>query len=210
MLRNLPCQAAKPDDVFEQSADVGVMHHFRSRSALVARGNRGIGNDAAHQVLQPGVSDGIRVFEKLRPELADVLLGVRQKIREVNFLGLGAAYLLKSELRLVAVNLDARLDFYEVVAPEFLRDGFELVPHTSFDCSAAVAKLKTKILLPFPRIANFFFVDEEKRGNALFSGEIGDERCLHQAPVSAGRLPNSRYFLWPFLVLVTSGVALTS
>ncbi len=117
---------------------------------------------------------------------------------------------MKRELGPVAVNLDARLDLYEIIAAEFFGDRFKLIPHTGLDGAAAVAKLQAKILLAFARVANFFFANEKESSDGLFGAEIGDERRLHQAPVSAARLPKSKNFLWPFLVLVTSGVALTS
>ncbi len=48
-----------------------------------------------------------------------------RKSIEVDFFRLGAADLLKSKLRLVAINFDAGLDFYEIIAIDVFGDGFK-------------------------------------------------------------------------------------
>src|SRR5271155_1534116 len=42
-------QAAKTDDVFEQTTEVSVMHYFCGRSTLVTRGGRGVAQDSVDQ-----------------------------------------------------------------------------------------------------------------------------------------------------------------
>ena len=111
--RELLREAAETDDVFEQAADVGVVHDFGRRRALEARSDLGIGDDADDKGFQPGIADGFGVLEKPDVHLFDVFFGVRKKIDQVDFFGLGAADLLKRELRLVAINFDAGLHFYK-------------------------------------------------------------------------------------------------
>ncbi len=41
-------EATQTDDVLKQAAEIGVMHHFRRRSALVFGGDCRIGNDSGH------------------------------------------------------------------------------------------------------------------------------------------------------------------
>src|SRR6266704_1931795 len=124
--------------------------------------------------------------------------------------GLGEPKLLKRKLRPVAVDFDARVHLDEVVAIDVFHHDVELVPHAGFDGAAAVAKLEPQIGLALASVANLFFVNEEKSSNGLFRVEIGDEGRLHEEDAEPERLPKSRNFLWPFLLLVTSGVALTS
>ncbi len=205
---DLLCEAAQADDVFEQAAKISVVHDLRGGSALVTRGEAGIGNNSGHQLFEPGISDGSRVFQKLGVELVDVFPGVREKIGQVDLLRLCEADLLKRKLRPVAVNLDARLDFDEIVAADVFHRGVKLIPHACFDGAAAVAEFKAEISLAFTSVANLFFVNEKKRSDALLRIEIGDKGCLHDP--DTGLFPNRRNFLWPFLCLLTSGVALTS
>src|SRR6266851_1200085 len=133
---------------------------------------------------------------------------MRQIIGEVDFFGLGEPQLDERELRPVAVNLDARLHLHEIVALDVFGGGFELVPHARFDGAAAVAEFEAKIRAALARVAQFFFVHEEKTSDVLFGEQIRDVRRLHWP--EAGFFPNKRYFLWPFLDLLASGVALTS
>src|SRR5580692_9882940 len=135
---------------------------------------------------------------------------MRKIIGQLDFLRLGQAELLQGELELVAVALDARIDLDHVAASNVLRGSLKLIPHHGFDRAAPVAEIETQIGLARAGVSNFFFVYEEIRGDGLFGDQIADERRLHQSPESPGFLPNKRYFLWPFFVLVTSGVALTS
>src|SRR6266571_2905322 len=201
-------EAAQTNDVFEQSAQIRVMHHLRGGSTLVLRSDFRIRDNSGDQFLQPGIGDGSCVFEQLRIELSDVFLAVGKKIGEIDFLRLREAKLLKRKLRPVLVDLDARLDFYKIVAIDVFYCDVELVPHARFDGAAAVAQLEAQIGLALAGIANLFFVNEEKGGNALFGVEIGDEGRLHCPELD--RFPNKRNFLWPFFCLETSGVALTS
>ena len=103
-----------------------------------------------------------------------------------------------------------RVHLDEVVAIDVLHRGIELVPHSRFDGAATIAELEAQISLAFTGAANLFFVNEEKRSNGLFGIEVGNEGRLHVADAEPERLPKSRNFLWLFLLLVTSGVALTS
>src|SRR2546426_4495756 len=151
-----------------------------------------------------------RVFQQLGVELVDVFLGVSKKICQVNLLRLCESKLLKSKLRFVAIDFDARVDLDEIVAADVLCRDIKLIPHAGFDGAAAVAELEAQIGLALAGVANFFFVNEEKSSDALFGVEIGDERRLHVPDTEPERLPKRRNFLWPFLFLVTSGVALTS
>src|SRR6266700_3629254 len=201
-------EAAQTNDVLDQAAQIRMMHHFRRRSALVLRGDFRIRDNSRDQFLQPRICNRIRVFEQLRVQLSNVFFCLHEKIGEIDFLRLREAKLLKGKLRPVLVNLDARLDFYKIVAIDVSYCDVELVPHAGFDGAAAVAKLEAQIGLALAGIANLFFVNEEKGGNALFGVEIGDEGRLHCPELD--RFPNRRNFLWPFFCLETSGVALTS
>src|SRR6266404_4382459 len=148
------------------------MHYFGSGSALVAASDLGVGDHAEGQLLEPGIGDGFCVAAQLREHFFDVGGGVRQIVGEVDLFGLGEAQLDERELRLVAVDLDARLHFYEVVAMNVLGGGFELVPHASFDGAAAVTELKAKIRAALARVAQFFFVNKEKTSDVLVCEEI--------------------------------------
>src|SRR6266581_438 len=201
-------EAAQSDDVLDQAAKIGVVHHFSCRSTFVPRRDCRVADDSGDEFLQPGIDDRACIFQQLRIELSDVFLGVGKKVGEVNFLRLREAKLLKRKLRPVLINLDARLDFYKIVAIDVSYCDVELVPHARFDRAAAVAKLEAQIGFALAGIANLFFVSEEKGGNALFGVEIGDEGRLHCPELD--RFPNRRNFLWPFFCLETSGVALTS
>src|SRR6266851_2991478 len=201
-------EAAQTDDVLDQAAKIGVVHHLRGRSALVLRCDCRFADDSGDEFLQPWICNRVRVFEQLRIQLSDVFSCVQKKIGEINFLRLREAKLLKRKLWPVLVNLDARLDFYKIVPIDVFYRKVELVPHAGFYGAAAVAQLEAQIGLALAGIANFFFVNEEKSGNALFGVEIGDEGRLHCPELD--RFPNKRNFLWPFFCLETSGVALTS
>src|SRR6267154_175653 len=186
------------------------MHHFRGGSALVLRGDARVRNNSIYQLFEPRIAYRTCVFQQLGEELVDVFLGVREKIGQVDLLGLCEPKLQERKLRLVAIDFDTRVDLDEIVAADVLRGDIELIPHAGFDSTAAVAKLETQIGLALARVANFFFVNKEKSSDALFGVEIDDERRLHWPDCVPERLPNNRNFLWPFLDLVTSGVALTS
>ena len=67
------------------------MHYLGGRGFLVARRNRGIIHDAQYKLLQPGIPNGLRIIEQLRVHLLDIFLGVRKKIRKLNFFGAGLA-----------------------------------------------------------------------------------------------------------------------
>src|ERR1700674_5043394 len=201
-------QAAEADDVLDQAAEIGVMHDLRGGCAFVACGDRGLGDDCDDEFFEPGILNRGGEFEKLDVEFLDIGGRVREKIGELDFFGLGEAELLKGELRLVAVDFDARLNFDEVVAVDVARGGLKLVPHARFNRAATVAELQAEIGLPFPGVADFLFVNEEKSGDGLFGAEIADKRRLHE--LAPDRLPKSRNFLWPFFDLESSGVALTS
>ena len=67
------------------------MHYLGGRRFLVARGNRGIIHDARYKLLQPGIANSFRIIEQLRIHLLDIFLGVRKKIRKLNFFGAGLA-----------------------------------------------------------------------------------------------------------------------
>src|SRR5882757_5468817 len=132
-------------------------------------------------------------------------------VGEIDFFGFGEADLHESELRLVAVDLDPRLDLDEIVAIDVFRHDFKLLPHARFDCAAAVAEFEAEIGAAFTGVADFFFVNEEKSGDGLLGEQLGDEARLHAPEAVPARLPNSRNFLRPFLgPLPASGVALTS
>src|SRR6266705_5057561 len=201
-------EAAQTDDVLDQAAKIGVVHHLRGGSALVLRCDFRIRDNSGDEFLQPWICNRVRVFEQLRVQLSNVFFCVQEKIGQVDFLRLREAKLLKRKLRPVLINLDARLDFYKIVALDVFYCYVELVPHARFDGAAAVAQLEAQIGLALAGIAYLFFVNEEKGGNALFGVEIGDEGRLHCPELD--RFPNKRNFLWPFFCLETSGVALTS
>src|SRR5438477_1689037 len=204
-------EAAQTEDVLDEAAEIGMVHHFGGGGALVLRGDCWIRNDAGDEFVQPGISDGGGEFLELREKFFDIFLGVRQKIGEVDFFGLRKAKLQERKLRPVAIDFNARVDLDEIVAADVLGRNVELIPHARFDGAAAVAKLETQIGFAFTRVANFFFVNEEKRSDGLFGVQISDERRLHlKVDAEPERLPKSRNFLCPFLLLVTSGVALTS
>src|SRR5260370_25947718 len=167
-------QAAEADDVLDQAAELSVMHPLSGRCALVARGDRRISDDCGRQFLQPGIFYRGGEFQKLRVELLHIRRRVREKIGKLDLFGLGAPELLKRELRFIAVDLDARLDFYEVVSVHVASGNFKLIPHARFDRSAAVAELQAQVSLSFPGIANFFFVDEKKSGDGLLEAKIAD------------------------------------
>ena len=136
-----------------------------------------------------------------------------QIVGDVDFFGLGDADLDHRELRAIAVDLDAGLHFDEVVAIDVFGDDFELIPHAGFDGAAAVAEFHAEIGAAFARVADFFFVNQEKTGDGLFGEQLRDEACLHlvsRLEAVGARLPKSRNFLRPFLFLFASGVALTS
>src|SRR5436309_6351490 len=123
----------------------------------------------------------------------------------------GKTKLQERKLRPVAVDFDAGVHLDEIVATDVLGHDVELIPHTRFDGAAAIAKLEAQIGLAFASVANLFFMNKEKRSDGLFGVEIGDERRFHlKDDAEPERLPKSKNFLWPFLLLVTSGVALTS
>ncbi len=89
-------------------------------------------------------------------------------VGEINFFGFSNANLHERELRLVAVDLDAGLNLYEIVAIDVFCDDFKLLPHTRFDRAAAVTKFQTKVSAAFAGVADFLLVNEEKSSNGLF------------------------------------------
>ena len=206
----LPGETAQTEDVFDKAAEIGVVHDFGRRGAFVLCGDRWIRDNSGDQLVQPGIGDGGGEFLELREELFDIFLRVRKEIGEVDLFRFREPKLLKRKLRLIAVNLDARIHLDEIVAVDVFHRDVELVPHACFDGAAAVTQLEAQVGLALAGVANFFFVNEEKCSNGLFRVEIGDEGRLHEADVEPERLPKSTNFLWPFLLLVTSGVALTS
>src|ERR1700676_1148710 len=172
-------QTAESDYVFEEAAEIGMVHDFGGWGALEAFGGRGVGEYAESEFLQPGIADGISEVEELGPEFADVFLGVREVVGEIDFVGFGDADLRKRKLRTVAVDFDASLDFYEVVAADVFGWGFEEIPHARFDGAAAIAEREAEVGAAFAGVADFFFVDKEETGDGLFAGEIGDEVGFH-------------------------------
>src|SRR5260370_26429715 len=110
------------------------------------------------------------------------------------------------------IDVAARVHLREIVALDVFRGGFELVPHARFDGAAAVAEFEAKIRAALARVAQFFFVHVEKTSDVLFGEQIRDVRRLHwpEGWPEADFFPNKRYFLWPFLDLLASVVALTS
>src|SRR5258707_10816042 len=114
------------------------------------------------------MADRPRLSQRLGVRLGDVRFCLREKIGQVNFLGLREPDLLKRKLRPVAVNLDARLDLDEIVAADVFHRGIKLIPHTCFDRASAVAELKAQISLAFASVSNLFFVNAKKRSEALF------------------------------------------
>src|SRR6266436_10337038 len=201
-------EATQTEDVFNEPAEISVVHDFGGRGTLVLRGDRGIRDNPGNEFVQPRIGDGGGEFLELREKLFDILLGVRKKVGKVNLFGFRKAKLQERKLRPVAVDFDASVDLDEVVAGDAFGRGFELIPHARFDGAATVAELKAQVLFAFTSVANLFFVNEEKRSDGLFRVEIGDEGRLHVP--DAGFFPNKRNFLWAFFCLVTSGVALTS
>ena len=204
-------EPAQTEDVLDEAAEKRMVHDFGGGGALVLRGDCWIRNDAGDEFVQPGISDGSGEFLELREKLFDIFLGVRQKIGEVDLFGFREAKLQQRKLGPVAVDFNARVYLDEIVAADVLGNDVELIPHARFDGAAAIAKLEAEIGFAFAGVATFFFVNEEKRSDGLFGVEIGDERRLHlKVDAEPERLPKSRNFLCPFLLLVTSGVALTS
>ncbi len=185
--------AAKRNDVFEQAAEIGMVHDFGGRGALVAAGGFGIGDDAENQLFEPRVGNGFGIAAQLHEHFFDVGGRVREIVGEIDFFWLGEAQLLHRELRAIAIDLDSGLHFDEIVAIYVFCGGFKLVPHAGFDGAAAVAELQAEIRAAFARVAQFLFMHEEKSGDALLSQKIGDERRLHWP--EAGFFPNKRYFL---------------
>ncbi len=70
--------AAERDDVFEQAAEIGMVHHFGGRRAFVAAGGFGIDDYAQDQLLEPGIGDGFGVAAQLHKHFFDVGGGVRE------------------------------------------------------------------------------------------------------------------------------------
>src|SRR5690348_9900346 len=193
--------------MFQQTAQVRVMHGLRRGRPLVLLSDPWIPDDGLRQFLQPRILDRFGVSMQACVELLDVFLGVRQIIRQRNFFRFGPANLLHGELQTVAVSVHARLHFDDVVARDVPGGGLELIPHARFHGAALVAELEPQIGFAFARIAKLFFSHQEKAGNVGVGGEVADEYRLH---LDSDRLPNRRNFLWPFFFLSASGVALTS
>src|ERR1700676_910540 len=151
--------------MLEQTADKRVMHYFSRGRALVAWRDLWIADDSSHQSLQPRIANRLGESQKPLVQLIDVFFGMRQKIDKIDFLGLGPPHLLQRQLRFVAKDFYARLNLYKIIAADVFGDGLEQIPHARFDRPATVSKLKTKIGFAFARVANFFFVYQEKCGD---------------------------------------------
>ena len=89
------CEAAEADDVFEQAAEISVVHDFSSGGTFVARGDLRIVDDVGGEFFQPGIGDRFSVLLELGVEFSDVFFRVREKIREVDFIGLSDSDLLQ-------------------------------------------------------------------------------------------------------------------
>jgi len=91
----------------------------------------------------------------------------RRKSAKVNLFGFRKPQLLQPKAVACCGKSHARLHFHEIVAVDVLHRGVKLVPHPRLDRAAAVAQLQPQIRFALARIANLFFVDEEKRSDVL-------------------------------------------
>src|SRR5579871_1154551 len=167
--------AAKPDHMFEQATDVGVMHDLGGGCALITLCRARISDDLKDQLLEPRIFQRVGIAEKITPHFFDVVWRVWQIVGDVDLIGARDAALDHGELWPVAVQLDARLNFDEIITIDVLSDDFKLVPHAGFDGAAAIAEFKTQVSATFARVAHFFFVYEEKSGDGLFGEQLRDE-----------------------------------
>ena len=86
----MPCHdlshAAEADNVFEQAADISVVHDFRGGRTFVAPCGDGIGDDLQDEFLEPGVLNRIGVSEEVRPHFFNVARRVGEIVGDDRFL----------------------------------------------------------------------------------------------------------------------------
>ena len=88
--------------------------------------------------------------------------GARKSTRSISS-GRARRTCCEGELRLVAIDFDAGLDFDEVVAIDVFGDGFEKFPHAGFDGAAAVAEFEAEIGLALRACCEFLFRGRGKK-----------------------------------------------
>src|SRR5215471_18195065 len=86
-------------------------------------------------------------IDKRLPKLLDVLVGLRQVIRKINFRIAQATKLVHGELKAILIPVDESLHLDEIIGVKGIQNLFNVVPHLGLKLSGTVAEDKRKIRL---------------------------------------------------------------
>src|SRR5580692_8066189 len=109
----------------------------------------------------------------------------------------------------VAIRLDARLNFHEVIALERCSHAIEPVPLPRLDAAGGIAQFDAQVGFPLAGGANFLFTDEKVSGDGLAVLEARYEALFHVPDFFFGKIPSLLLLLLD-LESSFSGAAATS
>src|SRR5690348_11572283 len=162
--------------MFEQTANVSVMHHHRGRGALELRGDGRIANNIREQLLEPGIFHSPDGVLHAGIEFFDVVFGAGEEISEV-VIALGSGNdLLDSEFFLAIIEFYAAANLNHIVAFEGGSEERKIVPHFSGNRAGTVGQAQLEPGFSGTNgSAYLFLADEKERRDHLSIGEINDE-----------------------------------
>src|SRR5262245_3171410 len=166
--------------MFEQAAEVGVVHGLRRRRLLEFPRRVFIREDALEQAAQIFVFEFADDGHQLGEHLVDVVFGSGEVIGQAVFALLAEPHPMNRNLKVIAVDGDqaAREDY--VVAVEGVYRLFKIVPPLPRDVTCLVRKRDERELPARLLISKLFRFDEEGRADGLIRGEIADEDFFHR------------------------------
>src|SRR5882762_1330572 len=207
MRENRAAEAAQTQNVFEQSAEIRVVHDLGRGGAFEARNNFRVLHDAFQKAPQPRIFHGGDKCEEFCIKLVHIFRSVREEIRGVHLVFFGAADLVDGNLEFAAVALHTGLDLHEIIPLEGGRIALETIPHARFNRAGTVAQFQAQIRFSIARRTNLFFANEKIGSNVLVGLQIGDEGLFH---VPDFFLEMNGNFRPDFLVSSLAGVTATS
>ena len=133
------------DDVLQQAAEVGVVVADAGRRLAEGVDELLVHQEALGQAAQVRVAELAAGAAQPFVELADVLLGVRQEVGQLDLLGLDALEVAEDHLQGALEELHLALDEEEIAGLEGAEQLFAGVPEAGADGAGAVAQLQLEV-----------------------------------------------------------------
>ena len=116
MGKDRTAKPAEAQDMLQQAAEISVMDGLRRGRAFQPGDNFGIAHRRFQKLAQPGIFYGGYHLKQFRVQIVYILFCAGKEIRAVHFALFRPPDFFNGQLDLVAVALDARLNFHKVVA----------------------------------------------------------------------------------------------